>query len=289
MLGAAPKIVIRSEAVEAPEYMVKYAQKHGKCETYTEFFLNQLGIALGFKMAHSGLIMVDGRRAFLTTIFTGPEETLRHGSLMIVDYYKDEKELDRVRPQEEQAFYSIDFVVNLIEAFCGKDFEFVFPKFIEMLVFDALIGSMDRHAQNWGVVGRIMEPPEYRFSPIFDTARALLWSLDETRVLRLSLDDRVLSNHIERAKPCLGPERAHPKVNECNHFEFVENLLKLYPHQTECALRKIPDDIEKRSARLLRQFPFNMAFSAIRKRLIVKILTIRGSRLNQILEKRRAQ
>jgi len=35
----------------------------------------------------------------------------------------------------------------VIEAFCKNDADTVFGKFIEMMVFDALIGSMDRHAQ----------------------------------------------------------------------------------------------------------------------------------------------
>jgi hypothetical protein len=284
MLGAAPKIVIRSNDPDAPEYMLKYAQKHGDRETCTEFFLNQLGTTLGFAMAHSGLVVSNGKRAFVTTIFTGPEETLRHGSLIIVDYYKDADEdaLERLRPREEQEFYSIDFVVSHLRAFCKTDFEDVFPKFIEMLIFDALIGSRDRHAQNWGVLGKIVEPPTYRFSPIFDTARALLWSLDESKVRRLLLDDKLLDNHLIRARPCLGPERTHPKVNRCNHFEFVENLFELYPHQTQSALKKIPADIQEISSRLLRKFPFNIAFSGDRKRLMAKILTLRADRLRQI-------
>lgn len=104
VIGNATKYVIRSQDPNDPEYLVKYAQKHGKRETYTEFFLNQLGTALGFRMAHSGLILLDGTRAFLTTIFTSPEESLRHGSLIIEDYYKEEKALEKVRRQEEQAF-----------------------------------------------------------------------------------------------------------------------------------------------------------------------------------------
>lgn len=285
VLGAAPKYVIRSEDPTEPEYLVKYAQKHGKRETFTEFFLNQLGTMLGFSMAHSGLILLDGTTVFLTRIFTSPEENLRHGSLIIEDYYKDEKALDKVRRHEEQEFYSIDFVVNLIKAFCGKDFDGLFPKFIEMLVFDALVGSMDRHAQNWGVIGRIVEPANYRFAPIFDTARALLWSMDEAKIHQMLADDKMLRSHIERAKPCLGPIRNHPKVNNCNHFEFVENLMDLYPHQTKHALRMLPYDTQRRSAKLVRQFPFRMAFSGARKRLIVKILATRAARLKQILTK----
>jgi hypothetical protein len=285
VIGNATKYVIRSRDANDPEYLVKYAQKHGKRETYTEFFLNQLGTALGFRMAHSGLILLDGTRAFLTTIFTSSEESLRHGSLIIEDYYKEEKALEKVRRQDEQAFYSIDFVVSLLKEFCADDFDGLFPDFIEMLVFDGLIGSMDRHAQNWGVIGRIVEPANYRFSPIFDTARALLWSADEEMVKKMLENERMLSAFVERAKPILGPVRSHPKVNDCNHFQFVENLMELYPHQTRHALGKIGNSAAEKGAKLLHQFPFRMAFSGIRKRLIVKILELRAGRLNQILMK----
>lgn len=285
VLGNAPKYVIRCKDSANPEYLVKYPQKHGRRETYTEFFLNQLGTALGFHMAHSGLIVLDGKHAFLTKIFTDAENSLRHGSLVIEDYYKDEKALEKVRRHEEQGFYSIDFVVSLLKEYCGADYDDVFPKFIEMLVFDALIGSMDRHAQNWGIVGRIAEPPNYRLAPIFDTARALLWSADEVMVQRMSEDARMLAAFIERAKPCLGPVRNHPKVNNCNHFDFVQNLMDLYPHQTEHALLKIPEDLGQRSGKLLSRFPFRMGFSGIRKRLIVRILVTRAGRLKDILAK----
>ncbi len=234
-------------------------------------------------MAHSGLIVLDGERAFLTRIFTGPEESLRHGSLVIEDFYKDEKALEKVRRHEEQGFYSIDFVVSLLRAYCGTDFDNVFPEFVEMLVFDALIGSMDRHAQNWGVVGRIAEPANYRLAPIFDTARALLWSADETMVLKMSNDSRMLAAFIDRAKPCLGPVRSHPKVNDCNHFDFIRNLMALYPHLTRHAVLKFPGVLEHRSANLLRGFAFEMALSGNRMRLRVKILGTRAGRLKQIL------
>ncbi len=283
VLGAAPKYVIRCEDPNKPEYLVKYAQKHGEQETYTEFFINQLGSDLGFSMAHSGLVLLDGTLAFITRIFLKAEETLRHGSLIIEDYYKDEKALDKVRPKEEQEFYSIDFVVDVVKAFCGKDFDRVMCNFVEMLVFDALVGSMDRHAQNWGVIGKIAASSDFRFAPIFDTARAAGWSLDDAYVERLLADEKMLRRFVDRARPCLGPERTHPKVNNCNHFEFVENLLKLYPQHTLRALQKVPSDIAEGSGKLLRRFPFDTAFQTPRKRLISKILTMRAERLVRIL------
>jgi hypothetical protein len=76
-----------------------------------------------------------------------------------------------------------------------------------MLVFDALIGSMDRHAQNWGVLQQTSLPEHYRFAPIFDSARALLWLLPERTLVRYNSDEGLLKKHVDASKPCIGPPR----------------------------------------------------------------------------------
>src|SRR5579859_4698924 len=54
--GAAPKCMIVSTSNPHLWYMAKGAENWGQQETYTEFFINQPGDALGFPMAHSGLL-----------------------------------------------------------------------------------------------------------------------------------------------------------------------------------------------------------------------------------------
>jgi hypothetical protein len=285
LLGNATKWVIRTHNSDDPQYLIKYAQKFGERETFTEFFINQLGVTLGFSMAHSGIVRLDGTLAFLSQVFTSTKETLRHGSLVIEDYYKDEKALEKVKRKEEQAFYSADFVVDLLKQFCGDDFNAVFPKFIEMLVFDAVIGSMDRHVQNWGVLETVTKPAHYRFAPIFDSARALLWSMDESQVQMLLADSKALRAHIDRARPCLGPKHIFLRGRHCNHFSFIANLLELYPGPTGEAIQKVPDNVPERSHQLLHRFPFLSEFSNARKQLIVTILRTRVETLKTILEK----
>jgi hypothetical protein len=290
VLGASTKYVIRSNEPRRPQYLIKYAQKHGKRETLTEFFINQLGLAIGLKMAHSGLLLADGVPTFVTRIFVGEDEVLRHGSLIIEDCFRrekalDTKELDSIERREEQEFYSIDFVIGVLRQFCGDYFEAVLHPFLDMLVFDALIGSMDRHSQNWGVLVPNTEPLTYKFAPVFDTARALLWSLNEDQIGSLSRDEKAFARHIEKARPCMGPVRNHPKVNKCNHFDFVANLLQLYPKLVTLAISKVSNGLGMKSARILRKFPFSKGFTGTRKRLILKILTARADRLNEILGK----
>lgn len=291
MVGAATKYVIRSHDPERPEFLVKYPQKqNGRRETYTEFFINQLGLALGLQMAHSGLVLLDGTAAFITKIFTSAEETLRHGSLIIEDCFRrqksvDVKELDNIHRRDEQEFYSVDFVTNVLKEYCGEDFNSLFPRFIEMLVFDALIGSMDRHSQNWGILATTVEPLRYRFAPIFDSSRALLWNLSELQVEKLLADEIDTGRYVNRARPCIGPVRDHPKVNKCNHFEFIANLVELYPQPATISILKLSNGVHDMGIKLLRRFPFDRAFSNARKRLILKILDIRAERVRQIFSK----
>jgi hypothetical protein len=291
MVGAATKYVIRTNDSKQPDYLIKYPQKaNGRRETYTEFFINRLGLALGLPMAHSGLVLVDGSAAFITKIFTSAEETLRHGSLIIEDCFKkqlsvDARELDEISRRSEQAFYSIDFVANVLQQYCGPSYEGILPMFVEMLVFDALIGSMDRHSQNWGLLARTKEPIGYRFAPIFDSSRALLWNLDDEQVNRMSRDETAIRSYVNRARPCLGPVRNHPKVNACNHFDFILNLVELYPQVATKAVLKLSDLVHDQCVRLLGQFPFDRGFTSTRKRLIIKILDMRADRLMHSIEK----
>jgi hypothetical protein len=282
--GKAPKWVLAHNSKKEDFYIAKLGSKNGRAETLTELFNNQLGQELGFEMAHSGLARLDGSLYFITRNFRSADERLVHGSLMIEEVFGTTRETERINPRLEQSFYSIDFLKEVIDHFCKADAASVFVKFVEMLIFDALIGSMDRHAQNWGVLQRTSLPERFRFSPIYDSARALLWSLPERKLLRYHQDGSLLSKYIDGSKPCIGPARNHPKVNNCSHFDVVQNLLDLYPHQTVAALSRIPADIETKAGKLLKQFPFDRLLSPLRRRLILKVLKQRADKLQQLLQ-----
>ena len=277
--GKAPKWVVTNQNDSNDFYIAKLGATNGRAETFTELFNNQLGEALGFEMAHSGVARLDTEVYFLTRNFRAPGERLVHGSLMIEEVFGAKQETERIHYRSEQAFYSIDFLEEVVNAFCKDDAQTVFGKFVEMLVFDALIGSMDRHAQNWGVLQQTSLPERYRFAPIFDSARALLWSLPEKKLLEYNGDETLLRRYVDASKPCIGPPRNHPKVNACNHFDVVENLVHRYPHQTRDALEKVSDATARKAAKLLDSFPYLRYFSAVRRKLILKVLEIRADKI----------
>jgi hypothetical protein len=171
--GKAPKWVLTREGNPEDFFIAKLGATNGRAETFTELFNNQLGDALGFEMAHSGVARLDSELYFVTRNFRAPGERLVHGSLMIEEVFGTKQETERIHYKSEQSFYGVDFLKQVIEMFCKNDAASVFGKFIEMLVFDALIGSMDRHAQNWGVLQQPSLPERFRFSPIFDSAKGV--------------------------------------------------------------------------------------------------------------------
>jgi hypothetical protein len=284
--GKAPKWVLTNDKDPNNFYIAKLGATNGRAETFTELFNNQLGEALGFEMAHSGAARLDSDLYFLTRNFRKPEERLVHGSLMIEELFAAKQETDRILAKTEQSFYGVDFLRDVITAFCKDDASAVFEKFIEMLVFDALIGSMDRHAQNWGVLQQTSLPERYRFAPIFDSARALLWSLPERKLMEYDRDEARIRRYVDASKPCIGPPGKHPKVNACNHFDVVESLVRLYPHPMEVALVKVSACTVDVAAKLLDSFPYLRYLSALRRKLILKVLEIRADKLIEIAQRR---
>jgi len=289
-LGNARKWILRSESGGSDFYIVKYPDKWGEIETYTELLINQFGLACGFDMAHSGVARLDGKIVFVTRSFLGPDEHLIHGSFLIEDHFKAKGALDSIRRNQEQEFYSVDFVVKTIEQYCGtEDGPAVIKKFVEMLVFDALVGSNDRHPQNWGVIRASKTHGGYRLAPIFDTARALLWNTSDDKLLKFQKDEQLLRYHIARAKPIVGPERAFLKnkgTTSCNHFDFLENLFSVLPELKVTAVTKVPSNLDCIAATLVkRTFPFRGAFNRLRRETILKLLSLRADQLLRTLEK----
>lgn len=75
-------------------------------------------------------------------------------------------------------------------------------KFAEMVVFDAMIGNMDRHHENWGIVETIKYKQqllldkrqivsERWFTPLFDHGSSLMFELSEEKVVQYLQDDEL--------------------------------------------------------------------------------------------------
>lgn len=295
--GKAPKWILLNR--ERPEdfYIAKLGSKNGRVEVLTELFNNELGAALGFPMAHHGIVRLDELLYFLTRNFREPGTALVHGSLLIADALQvAPSEMDRISHEGEQSFYDVPFVHEAIRNVCGDSADAIFQQLLDMLVYDALIGCCDRHSMNWGILRseKGVEGGEAQFAPIFDTARALVWDLTEAKLLEYEHDDVRLDAYLQRSCPCIGPKRpsgsgfsnlpeGKHKEKKINHFDLVANLRAEYPHQTARAYSKVTGrDIVAEAKCILSRYPYKRGFTGLRKRVIIKILEKRSILLAQV-------
>ncbi len=282
--GASSKCFLSVDGGLKGAYIAKFAHKNSQMETYTELFNNQLGKALGFQMAHSGIAKLDGVLHFLSRSFLNEGELLIHGSLMVVQLELAKKEeIESIKTiNQQQGIYDVDFVEIVIKEFCGRDFETVFEKFVSMLVFDALIGSMDRHPRNWGVIRPIKGPERFNFAPIYDSARALLWDLSDARVAELLASDTELKKYIGKSSPRIGLPNA---TRRCNHFDLISRIAVKHKTLVFNSLTKLPRCTLGLTADLLQRWPFRTLFAGVRKRAIMRIIDLRYRELMSIKSK----
>lgn len=279
--GAAPKFILRSRTDSNDWYIVKSAEKWGSVETLSELLNNLLGNRLSFPMAHAGILRADGTLCFTSKNFQRAGETLIHGSLLLEETFDDNLDGVGKKMWDEQRTYDLELIAEMLHTRCGDKGAGLFSKLLEMIVFDALIGSMDRHLQNWGLLATVTEPQTYRFAPIFDSARALLWNCDENKLQMLESNEKAFEAYISRARPIMGCASTGKAVN---HFELVEHMAIGHQKAICNALELIhPVRVRKAAREILSVFPFNTGFTPMRRATITKVLMLRAEKLHQIL------
>lgn len=165
-------------------YIAKTGHKWYPYESITEYVLNQLGYCLGLNMAESKLVQINGQIRFLSKIFLKEgKEKLEHGAELYAGYLGDKDFVHEIEEQQmARDFFTLSFTYDTLKHIYPHQADDLFMDFVRMLVFDAIVGNNDRHYYNWGVITDTYGKEQPRFSPIYDTARALFWNLSELTV-----------------------------------------------------------------------------------------------------------
>lgn len=97
-----------------------------------------------------------------------------------------------------------------------------------MLFFDALTGNNDRHMYNWGIVRDVYGEKQAEFSPIYDSARGLLWNETEDKISEIlntkNRKEQFIKKYCNNSSPKIGIEN---KEN-VNHFELIKSYDTYY-------------------------------------------------------------
>lgn len=147
-----------------------------------------------------------------------------------------------------------------------------------MLAFDCLIGHNDRHPYNWGVIVPIYKLHAPRFSPVFDTARALFWNVPETRVRQMVSDRKQLETYISKCVPPFSWD----KDPDVDFFRLMALIWKQFDEYKPHINKFINETALEQTRRIIDTEFFDL-MSSDRRQLIKECLHLRFRKLNETI------
>ncbi|EHK76241.1 hypothetical protein SM0020_19622 [Sinorhizobium meliloti CCNWSX0020] len=148
--------------------------------------------------------------------------------------------------------------------------------------FDALIGNVDRHPDNWGVLGRptVGNEFEYRMAPLFDNGSSLSYGETDDHLSRLT----DLNAYIRRGRHHCGWEGADPKGDR--HLDLCQMYVQAY-HPAglldEFVIR-FTDDAITEVLDWCRGFECSIEFTELRANFLRSLLIRRSQLLTSLCE-----
>lgn len=271
------------------KYIAKIGHKWYPNESITEHYLTIVGKCFNVNIANSKLILAEEYVRYLSEHFHTEEQTLNHGANILSRYINEDNnewidELDKNKALKKEI--NIIHVLDSIRKIFPEEHLEIFNSFLHMLLFDALTGNNDRHYYNWGIISHIKNKHKPYFSPIYDTARGLLWNQSDEKVISLHKDlknpnNRKLQNYVLNSVPKISV----PDNSKCNHFELIEFLEdnKYFndEHKSVWTNHKFLDEA---IAQL--NSNFELLFIKERREVIQYVLNSRFKKLAEILNKK---
>lgn len=268
----------RKQRVE--RYIAKVGSKFYPNESITEQLLTRIGQLFGLTIANSKLRLIDGQVRFLSRYFLDRHnEQLIHGAQIFEQSLGKEEYAQLADDKKESEYFTFQMVCEAIRT-SFSEFEITLVKgLVEMLAFDCLIGHNDRHPYNWGVIVPIYRAQSPRFSPVFDTARALFWNVPEPRVKQMLSDRRQLETYICRC----GPPFSWDKEPDIDFFRLIGLIWKHFD-KYKAHIEKFLDESALNNTLRMVDKEFDDLMSSERRQLIRECLHLRHKRLVAAIE-----
>ncbi|WP_412986574.1 hypothetical protein [Pontimicrobium sp. IMCC45349] len=140
------------------EYFFKGSKKlkNGKFKYPTEFWseivASKVGQMLGFNLLDYDIGFDENDEQQIGCLSKSMVEHTENKLSEGVDFLRGFD--SSYNPRKDETRYTLEFIKNALTYFELSEFT---PHFIEMLIFDAIIGNSDRHQENWGFISKFRE------------------------------------------------------------------------------------------------------------------------------------
>jgi hypothetical protein len=294
MTGDAPKDFItdseyrpghRARHQRSESYIAKVGSKFYPNESITEQLITEIGKSYGLKIADSKLRVVDRQVRFMSKYFLDRKvEQLTHGAEIYEYSLGKENYAQLAKNKTEHDFFTFEMTAEALRQLFPQNAEKIIKGFVEMLTFDCLIGHNDRHPYNWGVIVPVQKARAPKFSPVYDTARALFWNISESRIRQMLTDEKQIEKYVKNCMAPIGCDK-EPNVDFFRligliweHFEGyrtnIGKFLSYAPLKLSCEV------LDKQ---------FGTLFSEERSELIKRCLGLRRKKLLEAIPSYRGE
>lgn len=268
-----------------PRYIAKVGHKWYPLESVNEYLFNRIGEVLGLNIASSKLMLANKQLRFLSKYFLNKNESLEHGAQIFAGYMEDKEWVEEIeRDGLARSFFTFQFAEQAIKYSFPSEADQIMQDFVKMLIFDAISGNNDRHFYNWGVIKHIENRKIPTFAPIFDSARGLFWNDSESKLLKWLNEPKKIEERIGKYAEGSKPKIGWDGINDLNHFDLVEKIFSTDTRYKNICNELINSQQLQKVKNLITE-DFVKFYSKERIELLIKCITYRFERLEQILNK----
>lgn len=246
-------------------------------EHISEKLAYDIAVLLEIPCAEVDLGKYNGRFGSMSYRINKDNEFLLEGIAFISKIYPD-YDIDKLYDAKNNIYYSLPMIFPIIKALeCEKEF-------MQMMIFDALIGNSDRHHSNWAVI--VSSDNSIKFSPLYDNGSSLCSYVKETDI------DDILGKDTRRFVSLVtskSKSRIRVDMRTKKEPEYIDVLKCLFhgDYRNYCApiVEKINERMTEANIKaLLNEYSDNI-LSDKRKDLILKFLIKKVNIIKMIFEK----
>jgi hypothetical protein len=188
--GRSEKIWLQSKTGEIGLFKfpkINPADQKETTEHISEHLAYQIGKILGVATAKVDIGTYNGRIGSMSYFVCDKQEYLQEGIWLISEKYP-KYNADTMQDEEDGRYYCIDHLCSVMP----HGFE---KAWIQMLLFDFLIGNSDRHQSNWAI---LIKPSfdkkkisfRVRWSPLYDNGSSLCCFINNEELNQLLGKDK---------------------------------------------------------------------------------------------------
>lgn len=240
--GHGGKSTLEKEELKSPDglkYIIKYPRDSSQglyWEDITEFIAAKIGALMDLEMMSVEIVTRDGKRGCLLRNFSaeyGAKMSEEGGALLpgLVEGYNELQNSSLKNMELIEAGFQMIMKLELWET--------IKEQFIDMLVFDILIGNQDRHPFNWLI---LYFDTEFKFSPIYDNGASLGFNFNDEKLKEKNSSVTKLNKYVRSTRVKSGLfERENVKAKD-----LLAYIQTHYPNELNKSIIKIENfDLEK--------------------------------------------